>query len=86
MQNGLGASLGLIGSTVILAGGLPVINLPAFNNGLFTHANITDINVQVGSDTYPIIPFDGLDFPANKYSRIYKMYEDACANDGIEPR
>ena len=54
------------------------------NNSLFTHANVTDIRISLGSETYPYLTLDS-DFPNNKYSRVYMMFREFCKAMDVSP-
>src|SRR5438552_8537294 len=48
-----------------------------FNRSLFTHANVTNMQINLGSETYPFLPLD-IDFRNNKYSRPFMMFRQFC--------
>jgi len=64
--------------------GTTVTDTIKFNSSLFTHGNVTDMRISLGSETYPYLPLD-TDFPNNKYSTPFMMFRQFCKAMDVSP-
>src|SRR5277367_5984952 len=65
-------------------GGNVVIDNPAYNNSLYTHAYVTNMILFVAGERYPYSDFN-CDFSNNKYQWPYKMFRDFSKKMGFSP-
>ena len=65
-------------------GGNVVIDNPAYNNSLYTHAYVTNMIIFVAGERYPYSDFN-CDFSNNKYQWPYKMFRDFSKKMGFSP-